>query len=51
MAYQTKDGRWYSTWRDDYGKQHKKYFGHGPQARQEAEVHDLQVKAAKIRGE
>ncbi len=50
-VHQTKDGRWYVSYRDKYGSQHKIYTGRGLPAKREAEAIDYQIKAAKKRGE
>ncbi len=49
-VHQTKDGRWYVKFRDEYGRQKKIYTGRGHSARKEAQALDLEIKAAKKRG-
>ncbi len=50
-VHKKKDGRWYVSYRDEYGKQHVKYFGRGRLAKKKAESYDLELKARRKLGE
>jgi len=46
-VHQTKDKRWYATYRDNNIKQVKAYFGRGKEGYRQAKAYDLEIKRKK----